>query len=344
MSVPRATLGASLALTGPEAPYGRQMRAALELALADAGGACTLIVQDDEGDPAAAVRAARALAASPAIAVVGPMNSWTCEVQGPIFAEAGLPHVAPSASNPRLSRQGWPTFFRACPSDDHQARVLAGLARHLVRAGRVAGVHDHTSFAEPLIARFADEAAALGIEVVGLAGITSDPRSHDALPAVVDARPAAILVAGLEAECAAAAAALRGAGFRGVFLGTDAGKPSHTLRIPGSPSPILTNSAVDARQLAPDFHARVLDRIGVHDSVYTVEAYDVALHLARLGVARPSLSRHEILAVLRQPFSGLAGTYQFDAHGERVGATIGIYRDDPEALCFLGTDATLLPA
>lgn len=343
MTVPRACLGASLALTGPEAPYGRQLRVALELALADAGDQVTLLVADDEGDPAAAERAARRLAQSDVVAVVGPMNSWTCEVQGPIFAAAGLAHVTPSASNPALSHQGWPTFFRACPSDEQQARVLAGVARHLAGAPRVAAIHDHTSFAEPLAMRFAEYATGLGLHVVGIAGITSDPATHAAVGPVVAAGPDAILVAGLEAECASAARALRAAGFRGTLLGTDAVKPTHTLLVPGFPSPLLTNSATDARRQAPTFDARILERGGVHDSVYTVETYDVARHLADWLASHPAASRADALDALRRPFAGLAGSYRFTSAGERDHAPIGIYRDDEDGLRFLGTDADLLP-
>ena len=130
----------------------------LELALADAGlPGVELVVVDDASDPARAVEAARALIDDPAVvAVVGPMNSWTCAVQGPLFHEAALQQITNSASSPELSSAGWHTFRRMCPADDLQGDVLAVVARRLVEARRVAAVHDGTSFAEPLVHRFSE--------------------------------------------------------------------------------------------------------------------------------------------------------------------------------------------
>ena len=148
----RFILGASLALTGPEAPYARQLNQAIELALEDEGLASVSVeVIDDEAETATARAGAERLVADPRVlAVVGPMNSWTCEVQGPIYAAHGLAQITPSASNPDLCRRGWNNFFRMCANDLAQGEALARVAAQLVNAKTVAAVHDGTSFGAPL--------------------------------------------------------------------------------------------------------------------------------------------------------------------------------------------------
>jgi ABC-type branched-subunit amino acid transport system substrate-binding protein len=94
--------------------------------------------------------------------------------------------------------------------------------------------------------------------------------------------------------------------------------------------------------VAPALDARLGEACGRHDSVYTVESYDVACHLATWLTAHPTATRAQVCTALRQPFAGLGGEYRFDACGERVEAAIGIYRDEPEGLRYLGSDGAVL--
>lgn len=137
---------------------------------------------------------------------------------------------------------------------------------------------------------------------------------------------------------------LRARGCEAILLGTDAVKPTHTLRTPGFSAPYLTNSATDAIRQAPDLHRRLIERCGAHDSVYTVETYDVARHIAAWVATHPNATRRDVLAAIRIPFHGLVGQYAFDPAGERRAATIGVYRDDEGGLRFLGTDRDVLPS
>ncbi|MBA3891042.1 MAG: ABC transporter substrate-binding protein [Gemmatimonadaceae bacterium] len=257
------SLGALLALTGPEAAYALQLRHAIAVAFEDALRPCDLIVADDHADPARASDAAGRLADDPrVVGVIGPMNSWTCETAGEIFAAAGLAHITPSASSVALAGRGWQTFFRACPADDAQARVLAAVADRLLGARRVGALDDCSSFAAPLCATFLAEAAGRGLAPVWHGAV--QPDDPGALGRAADAAALsaldAVLIAGLEEPCRRAARALRDRGVRAAFLGTDAIKPTRALRVEGFPGPWLTNSGTDARHQAPLFDARMRAR------------------------------------------------------------------------------------
>ena len=341
-----ACLGVSLALTGPEGVYARQLRKAIELALDDERqlSPVDIIVADDCAEAGAAARAATRLAESDIVAVVGPMNSWTCEVQGPIFARAGLVHITPSASNPELTRRGWPGFFRMCPGDLEQARVLARVARDLVRGRSVAAVHDGTAFAAPLAAAFLDASRQSGLDVGPVAAVQLDEAESflHAADLIAAARPDAVFIAGLEDPCRLAASAIRAAGSGATFLGTDAIKPSRSLVTPGAvDGPYLTNAGVDAAQRAPRFHERFETRFGPHHSIYTVEAYD-AIRLLAAAVRRAGApTRAGVLEAIRTmpPHPGLDGEVSFDARGERISPHLGVYRWDGSQMRFVGSQA-----
>ena len=158
-------LGCSLALNGPEMNYGQQMLHALEMAVEDENmPSLKLRIEDDGSEEGQARAAAERLASDPQVfAVVGPMNSWTCEAESPVYSQAGLVQMTPSASSPDLCRQGWKTLFRMCPNDIVQGNVLARVAHELVQAKRVAAVHDRTAFGKPLAQVFLDESRSTGI-------------------------------------------------------------------------------------------------------------------------------------------------------------------------------------
>lgn len=346
-----ARIGVSLALTGPEAVYAVQMRHAIDLAIEDErrdhGIALDLLVEDDHADAARAGDAAERLVASDVVAVVGPMNSWTCERQGPIFARAGLAQVTPSASNPSFSRRGWPTFFRLCANDLEQARVLAGVARTLAGAHAVAAVHDGTAFAEPIAAAFLAAARDLGLAATQVAVVQADePESFLYAADMVSAcAPDAVFIAGLEEPNRRVAHAIRSTGCRAVFLGTDAIKPTNALMTGGAvDGPYLTNAGTDAAQTAPAFHRRFEARFGTHHSIYTVEAYDAVRLTASAIRTTTTVDRQSVLAALHglAGYEGLSGPIRFDAHGERVAPRLGVYRWNGATLCFVGIETALV--
>ena len=105
-----------------------------------------------------------------------------------------------------------------------------------------------------------------------------------AAQSIVKYEPDAVFIVGLEKPCQKLARVLRDEGFEGVFLGTDAIKPTKVLVTPGfsGPGPYLTNSGISALHQAPEFHRRFESRFGPHHSVYTIEAYDAARMLIQL--------------------------------------------------------------
>ncbi|MCL4847776.1 MAG: ABC transporter substrate-binding protein [Acidobacteria bacterium] len=344
-------LGAVLALTGPEAPYARQLWHALALAVHDVPWPLAFRIEDDHATPARAREAAARLADNPrVVAAIGPMNSWTCEEAAAVFAEAGLPHITPSASNVALARRGWPTFFRACPNDTVQARALADVAARLAGATSVAAVDDLSNFAAPLGAEFLASCQTLGLASYGQHGVDhGSPGTTLALEALgrtlAEFQPDVVLIAGLEDACRASALTLRAHGVRGTFVGTDGIKPTRALWVDGHPAVWLTNSGTDAAERAPAFHDRMLARAGTHASIYTVETYDAALLLATL-VAEGADTREAMAAALGsgRRFDGLSGNLAFDARGERLFADIGVYRDEGLGPRFVGTAASLVAA
>ncbi len=139
-----ARVVASLPLTGPAAPFGRDILRGAELAHAHAGHSGVELEALDSYEPhdrdeRAAGNAERAAGDSSVLAYLGDFHSSQVMGAAPVLGEAGLLAVAPVATYSGLRGD---TLVRLMPHDGVGARAIA---RWLVEAGvaEVLVVHDH---------------------------------------------------------------------------------------------------------------------------------------------------------------------------------------------------------
>ena len=115
-----------------------------------------IVSADDGGTPKTAALAAQQLVSQGVVAVVGTYGSNVTEASQDIYAEAGIVQIATGSTAVRLSEKELPLFFRTCPRDDEQGRVMAQNVKDL-GFKRAAVLHDNTSYSKGL----ADETRAL---------------------------------------------------------------------------------------------------------------------------------------------------------------------------------------
>jgi branched-chain amino acid transport system substrate-binding protein len=166
MTKPVRRVYASLPLTGPVAPFGRELLRGAELALerrAESG--VELLTLDSFGsdrEEAAVANARRAAADPAALAYLGDFHSSQVAASAPILGEAGLLQVAPVAT---WSELHGPTLVRLMPHDGVGARAIAAwLAERNLKELLV--VHDHDESYGVAVGRMCAEAArARGLRV-----------------------------------------------------------------------------------------------------------------------------------------------------------------------------------
>lgn len=86
-----------------------------------------LVEVDNKSDKTEAVTAAQSLVSAGVSAVIGSYGSGVSIAAGPIFADAQIPAVAPSATNPQVT-EGNDFYFRVCFLDPFQGTVMANYA------------------------------------------------------------------------------------------------------------------------------------------------------------------------------------------------------------------------
>jgi len=166
-------------LTGDNAALGINMVRGVELAineLTESGdlGDITLTIEelDSQGDPAQAPALANQAAADDSVlAVIGPAFSGETAASGPIYEDAGLPFVSPSATNPDLSEEGWTYFFRTVATDAAQGPVAATFITENLGFTQVAVIDDASEYGKGLADIVEESLVEQGAEIVAREGI-----------------------------------------------------------------------------------------------------------------------------------------------------------------------------
>ena len=122
-----------------------------------------LIGLDDAADPRTAVRVAQDIAYDYKVtAVVGHLNSGTTIPAAKIYFDARVPHISPSATNPKLTQMGFDTSFRILANDEHQGAILGRYAVNALKAKRIAIIDDRTAYGAGLADSFEATVKRLG--------------------------------------------------------------------------------------------------------------------------------------------------------------------------------------
>jgi branched-chain amino acid transport system substrate-binding protein len=122
----RVVIAVTSPQSGPQAAWGTELIRGAELALQEYDPKklkfkYEILPMDDQADPKIGITVANKLKVDrDVMGVIGPWNSGVAIPASPIYAEAKLPLFA-IASDPKLTRQGFPNIFRTVSTNDFQA-------------------------------------------------------------------------------------------------------------------------------------------------------------------------------------------------------------------------------
>lgn len=318
--------------TGGAASLGMNMVRGADLAVDrynDQHPGCTVLLKrfDTQGDPSQAPAVAQQVAADPlVVGVVGHGFSGETFATGEIYAEAGLPTITPSATNPMLTGQGWGTFHRLVTNDATTGQLLAKYLKSRPSGARVALVTDDGEYGR-LFVRAAR--TALGTRAVvtltikqGQTNFASTVRSIRA------ARATSVVFGGYYFESGPLAKQLYAAGFTGTFTTGDgsmdpayaklagANAVSHTLIASGTAPPSLNSTFSSVYKAAYD----------KPPGPYSLEAND-ATKVLLAGIANGVDSRAAMSTwVNTYDAAGLTKRISFTFKGELVTPQIWLYK------------------
>lgn len=324
-------VGVAGPLTGRYQARGLEAQIGTELAVAElnaAGGVLgepvQVVTADDACDPDQAVAVARGLAARGVVLVVGHSCSGAAIAAAPVYVEARIVQISPSATNPRLTTAGWPTVFRVSGRDDQQGAMAGDYLARRWGGARIAILHDGTTYgrglAEETRARLRADGATEAL-FLAYAPAAVD-FSHEAAR-LVEAGIDAVYIGGRETEAALIVLQARAAGSDAAVVAGDAlvsddfwliaGQAADGAVFTFAPDPAATPAA-----------AAVVERLRAQGLLgpvgYTLHAYAAVQAWAQAADHAGTTASGAVAEALRRhAFDTVLGTIGFDANGDVTG-------------------------
>jgi branched-chain amino acid transport system substrate-binding protein len=328
------------ALTGPNANLGIYIQNGVNLALDKYNAAhpdckVTLANYDSQGDPTQAPGLAKkAIDDKKVVGIVGPAFSGESKAADPLFNEAGLVTVTPSATNPKLSENGWKTFFRVLGNDATQGPAAAKYMKDTLKATKVFVVDDASEYGKGLADIVRQD---LGSTVAGNDTIQQKQTDFSATVTKAKASGAdALFFGGYSPEAAPLVKQLRDAGWKGTFVGADGIKDTAFLDNAQSAAEgaIITCPCVPP-DVAPDFQKDYKAKFNEDPNTYSGEGFDAAQILLD-GIAAGKTRETMVDFVKSYDKAGVTKQLQFDAKGEPQHVKVFAYKVEGGKIVSIG--------
>ncbi len=330
-------------ITGDYSSFGIDMSRGAELAVKDHptvdGFTIELVSEDTQGTPEQGAAVANKFAADPrVVAVDGHTFSGSTEVAIPIYGDAHIVMMSPSATNITLTSLGSPIFNRVAFHDGLQAEYASKYIYNTLGIRKIACMHDGGAYGQGLAQLTADAFTALGGEVVAFEAITPGETDYSApLAAIGQLGPELIYFGGYDADAAVLTTQMAGAGMPdAIFFGCDGTYGQNYIDLAGEAAegafstyvPIPESAAFD--KFRADYQAAYGEEQGKL-SPFSPHSYDAASILIN-SIEKVAIQYGDSLVIPRRAlaeavratkdYQGLTGMISCTSVGECAAASI----------------------
>jgi branched-chain amino acid transport system substrate-binding protein len=342
-------IGFQGALSGDNQQLGINEINAVELAVKQANEKGDLpfklevVKSDDGGTPDKSPAAASALLQDTGIVgVVGPIFSGPTKAVGKTYADAGMPLISPSATNPTLTSSGFTTFHRVAPPDSVEAPEAADwLAK---KAKKVFVIDDTSEYGKGAADGVRAELKKKGVALQNQSVPASTQDYGAVAQAVASSGAQAMFYGGYDAQAALLAKALQSAGFKGIAMGGNGVKSSVFTKNAGAAGDgwYFSCGCLDATVApqAKDFAAAYKAAYNTDPSTYSPEAYDATnamIQAIKDAQSKGKVTRQTVEdAVNNLDYKGITTTVKFQSNGEVEQQVINLYHQESGKINLVG--------
>jgi len=326
-------------LTGGIAHLGKDNENGARLAIEEANAAklkiggkdakFALLAEDDQADPKVGTTVAQKLVDAKAVGVVGHLNSGTSIPASSIYNQAGIPVISGSATNPKLTEQGFKNQFRVVGRDDQQGPAIASYLAVERKPKLVAVIDDATAYGEGIANEVEKTLKGVGIKVLPREKGTDKTTDWKAiLTKLKGENPDAVFYGGMDATGGPLIKQGRELGLGGVFSFGDGACTDKMKELAGDAAEGLLCSQAGIPPLASSkkFLDAYKKRFNQDPILYSPFTYDATNLLIEAMKKADSSDPKKYLPELRKlSYSGATGTIAFDDKGDRKDAEITIF-------------------
>jgi len=325
-------------LTGGIAHLGKDNENGAQLAVNEAnakgvtiGGAkikFELLKEDDQADPKVGTTVAQKLVDAKVVGIVGHLNSGTTIPASSIYNQAGIPMITGSATNPKLTEQGFKTVFRVVGRDDQQGPAVANYLL-AAKPKTVAILDDATAYGEGLANEVEKTLKAAGVTVLPREKGTDKTVDWKAqLTKVKGKKPDAVFFGGMDATGGPLLKQARELGIKAVFAYGDGACTDKMSELAGDAAEglICSQAGIPVQAASKGFSDGYKKTFNVDPILYAPFTYDAANLLIEAMKKANSTDPKVYLPELQKiAFTGASGGIAFDDKGDRKDAEMTIF-------------------
>ncbi len=332
-------IGHAAPLTGGIAHLGKDNEYGAKLAIDEANAKGTtiggekivfeLLSEDDEGKPDKGPIIAQKFVDAKVAGVVGHLNSGVTIPASAVYNQAGIPMISGSATNPKLTEQGFSNVFRTVGRDDQQGPAIASYLNAQYKPKTVAVIDDATSYGEGLANEVEKTLKAAGIVVLPREKGTDKTTDWKAiLTKLKGKKPDAVFYGGMDSGAGPLMRQGRELGIKAVFAFGDGACTDKMKELAGEASEglICSQAGLPVQAASKDFLNAFKAKFNADPLIYAPFTYDAANLIITAMQKANSVDPAQYLPELAKlSFEGASGKIEFDERGDRKDAEMTIF-------------------
>ncbi len=288
-----------------------------------------LVAEDDQADPKVGTTVAQKLVDAKVAGVVGHLNSGTSIPASTIYNQGNLPVISGSATNPKLTEQGFKNQFRVVGRDDQQGPAIASYMVATAKPKVVAIIDDATAYGEGLANEVEKTLTAAKIKVLPREKGTDKTTDWKAvLTKVKGKKPDAIFYGGMDATGGPLVKQGRELGIKAIFSFGDGACTEEMGKLAGEAAEGLLCSQAGVPVAAADkkFLENYKKKFNADPILYAPFTYDAAnLLIESIKKANSPDPAKYLPELAKIEYKGATGSIAFDEKGDRKDAEMTIF-------------------
>jgi branched-chain amino acid transport system substrate-binding protein len=327
-------------LTGGIAHLGKDNENGARLAIEEANAAkiqidgkevkFVLLTEDDQADPKVGATVAQKLVDAKVAGVVGHLNSGTSIPASPIYNQAGVPVISGSATNPKLTEQGFKQQFRVVGRDDQQGPAIAIYLAGSAKPKTVAVIDDATAYGAGIADEVERTLKAAGVNVLAREKGTDKTTDWKAVLTKLKGRnPDALFYGGMDATGGPLLKQGRELGIKSVFAFGDGACTDEMRKLAGDAAAeglLCSQAGIPVQAASKKFLDAYKAKFNVDPILYAPFTYDATNLLIEAMKKANSADPAKYLPALQGiSYSGATGPIAFDDKGDRKDSEITIF-------------------
>lgn len=284
-----------------------------------------LRAEDDMADPKQATLVAQKFCDQHVNGVVGHITSGATMPAAKIYNDCGIPHISPTATNPKLTELGYKTTFRLIASDNSTGVALAKYIQSALKLNKVAIIDDRTAYGQGLSGVFRKTAKQNGLQIVDEQYTSDKAIDFSAILTAIKSKGAEVIFfAGMDAQAGPMLRQMTNLGMSSVkFLGGDGICAEKLAELAGGVANVANvicasgGQPIEAMPKGPALKVRYDAKF---PKVYQGNApygYEAVMALAEaMKVAGSADPKVYAPAMFKIDYAGTIGRVSFDASGD----------------------------